>query len=69
MFELMCELPWRPEKFTKEEWLKDYLFARYGVRDEKLHKHGAFLPTASTTARLAITSKGLTNLFSAAVPD
>lgn len=35
MFELMCELPWRPEKFTKEEWLKDYLFARYGVRDEK----------------------------------
>lgn len=36
MFELMCELPWRPEKFTKDEWLKDYLFARYGVRDEKI---------------------------------
>jgi alpha-N-acetylglucosaminidase len=36
MFELMCELPWHPEKFTKEEWLKDYLFARYGVRDEKI---------------------------------
>ncbi|WP_304242982.1 alpha-N-acetylglucosaminidase [Phocaeicola plebeius] len=36
MFELMCELPWRPEKFTKEEWLKDYLFARYGVRDKKI---------------------------------
>lgn len=36
MFEPMCELPWRPEKFTKEEWLKDYLFARYGVRDEKI---------------------------------
>lgn len=36
MFELMCELPWRSEKFTKEEWLKDYLFARYGVRDEKI---------------------------------
>lgn len=36
MFELMCELPWRPEKFTKEEWLKDYLFARYSVRDEKI---------------------------------
>ena len=36
MFELMCELPWRREKFTKEEWLKDYLFARYGVRDEKI---------------------------------
>lgn len=38
MFELMCELPWRPEKFTKEAWLKDYLFARYGVRDEKIEQ-------------------------------
>ena len=38
MFELMCELPWRPEKFTKEEWLKDYVFARYGVRDEKIEQ-------------------------------
>lgn len=38
MFELMCELPWRPDKFTKEEWLKDYLFARYGVRDEKIEQ-------------------------------
>lgn len=38
MFELMCELPWRPEKFTKEEWLKDYLFARYGVRDPKIEQ-------------------------------
>lgn len=38
MFELMCELPWRPEKFTKEEWLKDYVFARYGVRDPKIEQ-------------------------------
>lgn len=38
MFELMCELPWRPEPFTKEDWLKDYLFARYGVRDPQIEK-------------------------------
>lgn len=38
MFELMCELPWRPEKITKEAWLKDYLFARYGTRDEKIEQ-------------------------------
>ena len=38
MFELMCELPWRPEKFTKEEWLKNYLFARYGTRDPQIEK-------------------------------
>ena len=30
MYELMCELPWRPEKFTKEEWIKNYIAARYG---------------------------------------
>ena len=30
MFELMSELPWRPEKFTKEEWVRGYVKARYG---------------------------------------
>lgn len=38
MFELMSELPWRPEKFTKEEWIKDYVFARYGTQDETIEK-------------------------------
>ena len=31
MFELMSELPWRPEKFTKEEWIRGYVRARYGI--------------------------------------
>ena len=34
MFELMSELPWRPERFTKEEWIRDYVKARYGREDE-----------------------------------
>ena len=38
MFELMCELPWRPEKITKESWLKEYLAARYGAKDEKIEQ-------------------------------
>lgn len=38
MFELMCELPWRPEKITKESWLKEYLTARYGAKDEKIEQ-------------------------------
>jgi len=38
MFELMSELPWREERFTKEEWIRDYCFARYGVRDETIEK-------------------------------
>ncbi len=33
MFELMSELPWRPEKFAKETWVKNYVKARYGVDD------------------------------------
>lgn len=36
MYELLFELPWRPEKFTKEEWLKGYVFARYGKNDPHL---------------------------------
>lgn len=38
MYELMCELPWRPEKTTKEEWIKGYVKARYGVDDENIQK-------------------------------
>lgn len=30
MFELLCELPWRPARFDKDEWLKNYTVARYG---------------------------------------
>ena len=36
MFELMSELPWRSEKFTKEEWIKDYVRARYGLSNSAL---------------------------------
>ena len=38
MFELMSELPWRPEKFTKEAWVKNYVKARYGVEDKTIEK-------------------------------
>ena len=38
MFELMSELPWRPEKFTKEEWVSNYVKARYGVEDPAIQK-------------------------------
>ena len=38
MFELMSELPWRPEKFTKEEWIRGYVKARYGRMDDDVMK-------------------------------
>ena len=38
MFELMSELPWRPEKFTKEDWIKSYVKARYGATNQQLEQ-------------------------------
>ncbi len=38
MYELMSELPWISHKITKEEWVKDYCFARYGVYDATIEK-------------------------------
>ena len=36
MYELLYELPWRSERITSQEWLKEYVFARYGVNDEAI---------------------------------
>ena len=38
MFELMSELPWRAEKITKEDWVREYCYARYGVHDATIEK-------------------------------
>lgn len=46
MYELLSELIWRPEKFSKEEWLKGYVKARYGVFDNDIYE--AWLKLSST---------------------
>jgi len=38
MFELMSELPWRPNPFTKEEWTDTYVRARYGTDDPTIRQ-------------------------------
>ena len=38
MFEQMSELPWRAEKITKEDWIREYCYARYGVHDATIEK-------------------------------
>ena len=38
MFELMSELPWRPEKFKKDDWVRQYVKARYGVEDPLIER-------------------------------
>ena len=43
MFELMTELPWRPDPITKEAWLDQYCFARYGTHDPVIRQAWALL--------------------------
>lgn len=38
MFELMSELPWRSEQVQKDQWIRSYCEARYGVKDEVIEK-------------------------------
>lgn len=38
MFELLCELPWRDQKFSKDEWLKNYVIARYGTDNDDIYQ-------------------------------
>lgn len=38
MYELLCELPWRSERFSKDEWLAGYVKARYGKSDERIQQ-------------------------------
>lgn len=58
MFELMCELPWRKEKFTKEDWLKEYARARYGVKDEKIEEAWMILANSIYNAPLGNIQQG-----------
>ncbi len=43
MFELMCELPWRDEPVVKDDWLKAYAKARYGVADPAIDEAWSIL--------------------------
>lgn len=38
MYELLCELPWREKRFSKDDWLVGYVKARYGKLDDRLMK-------------------------------
>lgn len=46
MYELFSELMWRPERFSKEEWLRGYTRARYGADNADVNK--AWRQLAST---------------------
>lgn len=37
MYELLSELPWESGRFTKEDWIKRYITARYGAFDQNAY--------------------------------
>ena len=43
MFELLTELPWREAGFSTDEWLTEYVHARYGAADDSVDKAWALL--------------------------
>ena len=38
MYELLYELPWREQRFSRNEWLEEYVQARYGANDKVLQE-------------------------------
>ena len=50
MYELMSELPWR-ESVELDAWIRDYVFARYGVRDSVLEEAWLLLAHSIYDAR------------------
>ena len=50
MYELMSELPWR-ETVEVDVWVRDYVFARYGVHDAALEEAWSLLASSVYDAR------------------
>ena len=58
MFELLCELPWRPAQFEKDEWLKNYTAARYGKADATVQQAWLLLSNSIYNCPDANTQQG-----------
>lgn len=58
MFELLSELPWRSHRFTKDNWLDEYVFARYGRADARLRKAWEILSNSIYNCPPASTQQG-----------
>lgn len=58
MYELLCELPWHSEKFSKDEWLKDYVTSRYGNFNQNLYEAWVRLGNSIYNCPVASTQQG-----------
>lgn len=58
MYELLCELPWHNEKFSKDEWLKGYVTSRYGHFNQELYEAWVRLGSSIYNCPVASTQQG-----------
>lgn len=58
MYELLCELPWREQRFSKDEWLEGYLKARYGKSDSQVSQAWMLLGNTIYNCPAASTQQG-----------
>lgn len=58
MYELLCELPWREQRFSKDEWLEGYLKARYGKSDSLVSQAWMLLSNTIYNCPAASTQQG-----------
>lgn len=68
MYELLFELPWRAEKFSKEQWLKTWIKARYGRDLPELHQVWDILSNTAYNPPYASTQEGTTESVICARP-
>jgi alpha-N-acetylglucosaminidase len=69
MYELLFELPWRPERFSATEWLNGYVGARYGSRTPELTRAWDILSKTVYNCPPQSTQEGTTESVFAANPS
>lgn len=68
MYELLYELPWRAEKFTKETWLKSWTTARYGRTMPELDQAWTIIANTAYNPPFASTQEGTSESVMCARP-
>lgn len=69
MYELVSELIWRPEKFSKEKWLEGYAKARYGAKNANVDKAWKELSNTIYNCPWGILQQGTTESIFCARPS
>ncbi|WP_291528389.1 alpha-N-acetylglucosaminidase [Bacteroides sp. UBA939] len=68
MYELLCELPWRAERFEKDDWLQQYIKARYGKTTPAVWEAWKLLSNSIYNCPVESTQQGATESVFCARP-